>query len=280
MFYLFLVSAIWAFSFGLIKGQLTGLDPFLVAAIRLFLALLVFLPFTSLRRCPPFTGLALVVIGAIQYGLMYAFYTASFAHLQSYEVALFTIFTPLYVALVHDLFRGRFHRRFFLMATLAVAGSTIVLYRGLPAHSFNQGFLWLQGANLCFAFGQVAYCEQMKRQKLADRQIFSLLYLGGVLATAPVAAYHGSWIQLGQLTAQQLLTLIYLGTLASGLCFFGWNYGARRVNAGILAVSNNLKIPLAVFCSGWLFGERIALEQLLIGSVLLLGALMLQPQQR
>ncbi|MGD9849218.1 MAG: EamA family transporter, partial [Desulfuromonas sp.] len=65
---LLLVSLVWAFSFGLIKGQLTGLDPNLVAFIRLALALLVFLPFYRPALLPPRFQLQLLVIGAIQYG--------------------------------------------------------------------------------------------------------------------------------------------------------------------------------------------------------------------
>ena len=44
MFLLILVSLIWAFSFGLIKRFLGGVDSTFVTAIRLALALLVFLP--------------------------------------------------------------------------------------------------------------------------------------------------------------------------------------------------------------------------------------------
>ncbi|HZU86422.1 MAG TPA: EamA family transporter, partial [Anaerolineaceae bacterium] len=45
MIYLWVVSFLWAFSFGIIKDTLSGLDPFFVALVRLSLALLVFLPF-------------------------------------------------------------------------------------------------------------------------------------------------------------------------------------------------------------------------------------------
>jgi drug/metabolite transporter (DMT)-like permease len=38
MLYLFLVSLLWAFSFGLIKGELTGLPPASVAFVRLLIA--------------------------------------------------------------------------------------------------------------------------------------------------------------------------------------------------------------------------------------------------
>jgi len=44
MLHLLLVSLVWAFSFGLIKGHLTALDPATVAFARLFLAAAVFVP--------------------------------------------------------------------------------------------------------------------------------------------------------------------------------------------------------------------------------------------
>jgi drug/metabolite transporter (DMT)-like permease len=64
------------------------------------------------------------------------------------------------------------------------------------------------------------------------------------------------------------------------VCFFLWNYGARRVNAGVLAVSNNLKIPLAIACSALFFGEHINLTQLLIGSGIIVAALLLNPASK
>ncbi|MFA5700981.1 MAG: EamA family transporter, partial [Desulfuromonas sp.] len=80
--------------------------------------------------------------------------------------------------------------------------------------------------------------------------------------------------------AHQWLTLLYLGVLASGLGFFMWNYAARTVNAGVLAVSNNLKIPLAIACSAVFFGEQINLFQLVAGSAIILAALILNPGSR
>jgi len=52
MIYLLIVSLIWAFSFGLIKGQLTGLDANFVAAARLVVSLAAFLPFLRIKQVP------------------------------------------------------------------------------------------------------------------------------------------------------------------------------------------------------------------------------------
>ena len=94
---LLLVSLIWAVSPGLIKGQLIGFDSGFISAARLGLALLVFLPLLRPGRLPWRASLALIGIGAVQFGLMYLAYNESFRHLQSYEVALFTLTTPIFV---------------------------------------------------------------------------------------------------------------------------------------------------------------------------------------
>src|SRR5258707_830892 len=99
---LIVVSLIWAFSFGLIKGRLAGLDSAFISAARLGLALFVFLPLLRLRGLAVRTALTLVGIGAVQFGVMYLAYNASFRFLRAYEVALLTISTPILVTLLAD----------------------------------------------------------------------------------------------------------------------------------------------------------------------------------
>ena len=49
MLQLIFVSFLWAFSFGLIKSQLTGLDSNLVAALRLWISFLIFSSISKAR---------------------------------------------------------------------------------------------------------------------------------------------------------------------------------------------------------------------------------------
>ncbi|MHB0967284.1 MAG: EamA family transporter [Bellilinea sp.] len=275
MIYLLVVSLIWAFSFGLIKGQLTGLDANFVAAARLVISLAVFLPFLRLRNVPGRLRLRLILTGAVQYGLMYIAYTYAFQYLQAYEVALFTIFTPLYVTLINDAYQHRFHPISLAATVLAVAGTTVVKEGNLLRPELLTGFLVVQVSNLAFAFGQVDYKETLKKYPdLSDTRIFGLLYLGGALAAGLPAVFTTPW-QTMALTGSQLLTLIYLGAIASGVCFFMWNVGARKVHTGTLAVFNDLKIPLAVTVSLVFFGEKASLPHLLIGGLIVLAALLM-----
>jgi carboxylate/amino acid/amine transporter len=273
MLLLFLVSLIWAFSFGLVKTA--GIDPYFLAAARLWIAFAVFLPFLRLRGIERRLGLRLGVAGAFQFGLMYLAYNYSFNYLKAYEVALFTIFTPIYVTLIHDALQHRLDKRHLATAVLAVVGTAIVKQGGLLDSGVLGGFLLVQVSNLCFAFGQVYYVDILKdAPQINNRQIFALLYLGGALLASLAAAIFTPWGQLS-LTSGQIVTLLYLGVVASGISFFLWNIGARQVNAGALAIFNDLKVPLAVVVSLLFFGEQISLLHLLVGGAIVVGALVL-----
>src|ERR1700710_2940511 len=127
--YLIVVSLLWAFSFGLIKRYLAGMDSAFVATVRLSLALLVFLPFLRLRGITFRTALKLAGIGAVQFGVMYLTYIESFHYLHAYEAALFTITTPIFVTLFADFFDRTLRPRALLAALLAVVGTGCVVIK-------------------------------------------------------------------------------------------------------------------------------------------------------
>lgn len=265
-------SLIWSVSFGLIGNLLAGLSPAWVAMVRLAVAAAVFLPFA--KRVPPAAAGALALIGAVQFGAMSLAYMCSFRYLKSHEVALFTVMTPVYVSVLNDLVSRRFHGANLAAAALAVGGAALVLWKGVSSPKPLVGFLLVETSNLCFAAGQLAYREWFRRAGLClgDHQAFFWLYLGGlaalaplVLSAAPDTAPHPSATQLG--------ALLYLGVFVSGLGYFLWNRGARRVATGPLAVMNNLKIPLGVAVSLAVFGERTHLPTLVAGALLVAAAL-------
>lgn len=272
---LLLVSLIWAFSFGLIKGQLGGVDANLVSLIRMSLSLLVFLPWLRWRAIERRLGLQLFFLGMVQYGLMYISYIWSFRYLAAHQVAVFTIFTPLYVTLVHDLFSRRFHVLSLLSALLAIVGTAVVVDGQFARDELRSGFLLVQVSNLCFALGQVWYKRLTDRyRQIRDGDVFALVYAGAVAVTLVAAALtvDTSAIRLGP---AQISSLLYLGLIASGLCFFWWNRGARSTGIGSLAVINNLKVPLSVACSLLFFGETGDIPRLLGGGAIILLALFL-----
>lgn len=276
MLSLLAVSLIWAFSFGLIGNTLAGIDPWFLASARLGLSSLLFIPFIRLSGLKMKTMLELASIGALQYGMMYGMLFLGFKHLESHEVALFTILTPIYVTLVNDLFRKKFEAVFLASAVIAVAGTAVIKYEDISSGDILIGFGIIQISNLCFATGQIWYRNAMKR--ICDRQnreVFALLYIGATIVAAVFWLLMGDHGCMKEISLKQLKVILYLGLLASGLGFFLWNVGARKVNAGTLAVFNNLKIPLAISVSIIVFDEEVSIPRLLFGLALILVALLM-----
>ena len=269
---LLLASLLWSLSFGLIKETLAGYDPRAVAAARLALAALAFSPW--LRRAAPTGGerVRLMALGAVQFGLMYVLYIASYATLPASAVALFTVLTPLYVLGLEDLLARRLSRRGVVAAVAAAAGCAWMVWRGLPGREALAGVLLLQGANLSFAVGQVLY-RRMRRGsegRALDAGSLAWMYLGAAVLAGAAAAGGGAFGR--GFDARAVGALLYLGLLPTGLGFWLWNRGAVRVSGAVAAVMNNVKIPLAVLAAWAVFGETVDLGRFLPGAILLFGA--------
>jgi carboxylate/amino acid/amine transporter len=273
--YLFLVSLIWAFSFGLIKTSLVSVNPVLVSTIRLIISLLVFLPSLKLHLIDQKTKADLILIGAIQFGVMYLSYIYAFQYLTSFEIAIFTVTKPIFVSFFSSVQRRRFESGYLIAAILAVIGAILIKWQDLQSTEVWWGFILVQISNIAFAIGQVMYQRIMQKlPQIKDIDVFGWLYIGAAGLTLLVSVLT---VRLDQIivSSAQAFSLLYLGVIASGLGFFLWNAGARRVNTGTLAVFNNLKIPLAVLVSLLFFGEKAQFSTLLIGSGVMVAGLIL-----
>lgn len=273
MRYLFAVTLLWAFSFSLIGVYLAGqVDAWFSVLIRIALATLVFLPFLKFKQTPKPLALKLMLIGAIQLGVMYSFYYHSFLFLSVPEVLLFTVMTPLYITLLNDALNKHFNPRFFIIALIAVIGAITIRYENLNSN-FIIGLLLVQGANISFAVGQVTYKRLMMNNQLDDKTVFGWFFIGALIIATICYALFGNSNKLPT-TSTQWGILIYLGVVASGLGYFMWNKGATLVNVGALAVMNNLLIPAGIIVNVLIWNRDADIVRLSIGAAIMLGALL------
>jgi drug/metabolite transporter (DMT)-like permease len=280
LLYLCLVSIIWGFSFIIIKGALSSLDSNFVSLIRMVLSFFVFIPFTRMSGIPFSDKARLMLIGGIQFGLMYVTYVASFQYLPAHVVALLTTTTPLFVTGFSDLVNKEFKKTLVLAAMLAVAGGAVIKLPKQSMVSGLYGIALLQISNAAFAYGQIAYKRLMEtRENLEDKKVFGLLYGGAVMVTGVFTLVFTDYHRLS-IQPHQWMALGYLGMIASGCCFFLWNIGARKVNAGTLAVMNNLKIPIGVIAGLVILKESTDYLRLLFGCGLFAAALWMTVSRR
>lgn len=271
MFYLLAVTLLWAVSFSLIGEYLAGqVDSYFSVLTRIVLAGALFLPLLRPRRLPKGMAPGLLAVGALQFGLTYICLYLSFELLTVPEVLLFTIFTPLYVALVDNALRRRFSIGPVIATLIAVLGAGIIRYDGI-SDEYVKGFLLLQLANITFATGQVGYAHLVRHFHADTRQQwhgFGFFFIGALLVALPAWLWLGDHQKLPQ-TLVHWSVLGWLGLVASGLGFFFWNRGATLVDAGTLGIMNNALIPAGLVVNLLIWNQQADLPRLLLGGAVI-----------
>lgn len=266
------MTLVWAFSFSLIGEFLSGsVDTNFAILIRVAIASVIFLPFTKFQGIPTLLKLKIMLIGAIQIGLMYFFFYRSFLYLSVPEVILFTVFTPIYITLVYDIASLRFRPTYLLSIALAVIGAYILRYNAI-SENFIIGFLFVQGANICFAIGQSLYKKIMESSNIAQQNIFGYFHFGALLFSIPMFLLLGNMQKITPDFTQWTI-LLWLGIVASGLGYFLWNKGGCEVDVGILAIMNNALIPAALVVNLLLWNKPMNYLGFSIGTFFILLSL-------
>jgi len=220
-----------------------------------------------------------IILGSVQFGLMYILYLSSYQYLPAWMVALFTIFTPFFVVLLGDGFLKRFRIQTWYAAIVAVVGAMIVVGFHAPEASQWRGILLLQMANLAFAAGQVLFPRLKAKAGGYEASLLGWMYLGGallsgIIATIMVPEMKADW------TRESILVVLYLGILPTGLGFYLWNRGTIGTSLGTLAVANNLKVPLSVLVVWLVFGEQARYLPAMLGMALMVAALFWSGRQK
>lgn len=271
LFYLWITTFIWAFSFPIIGYFISGkMDSYFAIFIRVFIAFLVFLPLLN-RNIFNKLKLLLILIGSLEIGLMYLFYYNSFRFLSVSEVALFTIFTPFYVSLFYDLFSKKLRAFYLISISISVLGAFIIK-QGEISSDFLKGFLLIQAANIVFGAAQSLYkivCE--KYEIKSHKEIFGYFFLGACIVSLIAFLILGDFSKIPS-DLNSYLALIYLGLIASSIGYFCWNKGATLVNSGTLALMNNAIIPVAILVNLIFFKVDIDFYNFALGSLLMIIA--------
>lgn len=278
---LILITLLWAASFSLIGVYLAGqVDGYLVVFIRMILALITVLPLFRWRHLSPQNGqlsqlAKLAIIGAVQIGAMYLFLYHAFLYLSVAEVLLFTIFTPLYITLIDELILNRKHLPllWWIAAAVSVCGAAIIRYQPL-SDDFITGFFLIQAANACFAAGQVAYKRLPTGKTLEQSQQFAAFFFGASVVAGLGVLLFGDLTKMPT-TNLQWGILLWLGIVASGLGYLGWNLSGKRVNTGQLATMNNALIPAGILVNVVFWEQSFDYTRLSIGAFIIILAVWL-----
>lgn len=274
--YLLAVTVLWAFSFSLIGEYVAGrVDSDFAVLARVAVAALVFLPFTLWRGLPRRLLAGFWLAGALQFGVTYLCLYRSFQVLTVPEVLLFTVLTPIYVTLLDDALARRFSPWALVAALVAVGGGVVIRFERLEGE-YLIGFLLLQLANLTFAAGQVL-CRQLLMRYPTEQPLhrfFGHFFLGALVLVVPSFLLFGNPDKLPS-TALQWGILLWMGLFATALGLFWWVKGSVKVDAGTLAVMNELHVPAGLVVNLLIWNRDADLPRLAVGGAIILASLWL-----
>ena len=267
MIYLILVSILWSFSFGIIKYGLAGIDSAFISLMRSLIALLFFASLTLYNFKKFSFDVRLILIGAIQFGLMYVLYIQSYQYLPAYLIATFTITTPIFIGIFSQLYDNMsFSSNGKLSIILVVIGSLMMRFNVVNPLDYWLGFFLIQCANMCFAIGQIMFKRwHSKNTSVNIIYNFSQMFFGAVLITSIFSLTNST--NIAMLNTSNLYSLLFLGLFSTGFGFLAWNIGATQVPNERLAVMNNAVIPIAIFNSYMIFEEVINFDLYLPGLI-------------
>ena len=125
-----------------------------------------------------------------------------------------------------------------------------------------------------FAAGQVGY-KHLARRYPSDIPLhrrFGYFFLGALVIVLPAWLLFGNPEKLPT-TPSQWGVLVWMGVLATALGQFCWNKGATLVDAGTLAVMNNMAVPVGLILNLLFWDTDADLLRLTLGGLIILASL-------
>ena len=218
--------------------------------------------------------LQLMALGVLGGSLYFLSENMALMYSTASNVAILVGSTPLMTALLLSLFykEERMHGRQMLGSLVAFLGMALVVCNGrFVLHLSPRGDLLALGAALTWGF----YSLVMKRlAPLYDASFITRkVFVYGLISIIPyflfVSPLHADISLLSQ--PKVGLNLLYLGLVASMLCYFLWNWVLSHI--GIVRATNILYLQsfFTMLVSHLVLGERITLMAVAGTVVLILG---------
>lgn len=273
----FVIVVIWGCTFVQTKILInSGLRPDEIFLFRFTLAYILILPLAGKRLfLDNWTDEALAVALGLTGGSLY-FVTENYALAYGYcsNVALIVCLTPMITALIVGCFykSERMGRSAVVGSAIAFVGMALVVFNGNFILQLSPlGDVLALAACLCWALYTliIKRLQDKYSNMLVTRKIFGY----GLLTILPMLFVRGVDIELlvdgGAVVWGNIL---FLGSVASMLCFLGWNFCLERL--GTVRATNLLYLNpvISITTSAIVLGERVTWIAIL-GAVLILTGL-------
>ncbi len=277
-FVAFLVVAIWGTTFvftkllliaGLTAAQIFVLR-FVVAYVLLFaysLTRLSFRLFASSWK----DELLMAALGVTGGSLYFLMENSAMIYTTTTNTSLIVCLCPLFAALLIALFyrSQRLHGLQIVGTVMAAIGVVVVVLNGhFVLHLSPLGDTLAFGACLCWAFYSLLMIPA--NQRYNSLFITRKFFFYGLLSMIPYFIVSPEWPSLSLvLRTDVLLNLLFLGCVASMLCYLLWNWTIKKLGAVVVTNYVYFNPVVTVFFAWIVLTERITLY-FLLGTLLIL----------
>ena len=242
---------------------------FVIALAALFLMQPKGIPFQNLRE-----ELLFAAAGLSGVTLYFMLQNLSLTYTLASNAAVLVSVAPFFIAILsHFTLQGEpFRRQFFLGFLLAIAGIALI--------SFNGNFILKLSPlgdllALTSAIAWASYSIILKKLSAKGYQIVPFtrkIFFYGTLFLLPLLPLMDVRLGLDRfLRVQNLLNLLFLGLLASALCFVSWNFAVGVLGAVKTSVFIYLMPVITVFFSVLILREPLTWVAALGVALIILG---------
>lgn len=279
--YLVLLGAnvVYATSYVATRVTLGSIPPAMLALARLVIGALVLAPLARRRAPDPVLTRtdrrAIAWMGLLGFSAAYALSHWGIAWSTATNAALLIVVEPVALMLLSPLFLGeRLSRREAVGATLALAGTALVVVNGIPGLTEKlvphwQGDLLLVLAGLAYASYSVLGRRVLGRHAPLGVTARSLLW--GAAGILPITGAEWASGARPIWTGPAIAGTLYLGVVITALGYVAWNWALTRVSAPRAAIFLNVQPVAGALLGVVLLGEPLTLFTVAGGAAIVVG---------
>ena len=273
------VAAIWGTTFISSKVLIEeGLSPAEIMLLRFVIAYIGILFFSREKLCADSLKdeLWMVLLGVTGGSLYFLLENTALIYTQASNVAIIIAATPLLTTLAVDLLskREKINRKIYYYSLCSLLGVGLVVFNGKFILKLNAlGDILTLGASAMWVIYSIAILKVQERY--SSLMITRKIFFYGIVTLLPYFAFEPmdlSWAKL--CTPVVAGNLIFLGVLASLVCYIGWNVVIEKL--GAVDSTNYLYLnPIVALVTSYLvLGERITWLAILGTVLILLGVIL------
>lgn len=274
---------VWGTTFISTKILLNGFKPLEILFLR-FVAALVVLTIIYPHRLVIKEGkreLLFAGAGLCGVTLYFLFENIALTYTMTSNVSVIVSTAPLFTAGFSHMFfkdNGRLHINFFIGCIVSLAGICLISF------SSNKPELNPLGDFLALSAGAIWAMYSIITKKISDFgyntiQVTRRIFIYGVLFMIPLLPFLDFNLDLSSFNNKiYMANLLFLGVLASGICFVTWNCAVKILGPVKTSVYIYLQPVITIVISLLVLSERIMLISV-IGTVLTLAGLVLSEKK-